>query len=183
MGHFQHVKLGDYTSPVARTHIYRYHCARGFVDPGDVVIDGACGVGYGTELLSQVAKKVIGMDRSEEAIKHAMTYHKTENNYFIASNFDQEQSFPECDVFVCIETFEHLRYPESFAAKIKQSTRKKIFLSTPIVPTKHEDPTHLQDFTEPQVMEMFVDQNWGNIHMSIQGIYMLAAFVRLTPYE
>lgn len=178
MGDFQRVKLGSYESPVDRTHQYRYLCARGFVEPGDIVIDGACGTGYGTAILSTVASKAIGMDRSEEAVKYAMEHNKRENNYFLSCNFDQTPEFPQCDVFVCIETFEHLRYPEAFAAKIKQSTRKKIFLTTPIVPTTATDPTHLHDFTEPQVHEIFHDENWHNIHSSIQGIYLLVAFYR-----
>jgi len=172
----ERLKEGD---PTSRTHLYRYFCARGFVDPEDVVIDAACGSGYGTELISKVARKAIGMDRDPNAIKYAMENHKQDNNYFICSNLDQERSFPDCDVVVSIETLEHLRYPKSFIGKLKMSARKKIFLTTPIVPTKDTDPTHLHDFTEPEVMRMMVDDNWKNIHVSVQGIYLLAAFIRI----
>lgn len=178
MGDYQNVQIGG-LDPVARTHLYRYYCARGYMGPEDVVVDAACGVGYGTRLFAEVASKAIGIDRDETAIQTAMKNNQVKNNYFIQVNLDQEPSLPECDVFVTIETLEHLRYPESFAGKVKAAARKWIFVSTPIVPTKHEDPTHLHDFTEPQVMEMFESDRWKNLHYSVQGIYMMAAFRKI----
>ena len=80
---------------------------------------------------------------------------------------------------VCVETFEHLRYPESFASKMMQSTRKFIIVTTPIVPTKHEDPTHLHDFTQQQVFSIFNNNQWRTIDSALQGIYMLSAYVRI----
>ena len=61
---------------------YQYYCARGFIEPGDIVVDGACGKGEGVELFSKIAKKVVGMDRDKNAIKYAMDNHKKDNNYF-----------------------------------------------------------------------------------------------------
>jgi len=178
MGHNQNIQLTDFESGQARSHMWRYFCARGFVEPTDIVIDFGCGYGYGTYLLSQVAKKVIGIDKDEAVIKYAMEHYKLPNNYFMASNLDQMETTPLCDVSIIVECFEHLRYPESFAHKVMEATRKKIIVTTPIVPTKHEDPTHLNDFTESQVKEIFTNNKWGNIDSSLQGIYMLAGFVR-----
>ena len=178
MGHYQTYKIDDWSSPVARSHLYRYYAARGYVEPGDVVVDAACGVGAGTELLSSIAKKVVGIDRDAEVIEYAMHNHKKENNYFIVGNLDQLEKLPECDVFISLETLEHLRYPGSVVWKMKDVTRKKIFLSTPVVPTKHVDSTHLQDFTEAQIIEMFVDEKWCCIGSSRQGPYLLISFAR-----
>lgn len=178
MGHNINIQIGDYASPSARSHLYRYLCARGFVEPNDVVVDAACGYGYGTKLLSQVARKVIGIDRDSDVIKYATENYKTDNSYFVVNNLDQMDVFPVCDIVVCIETFEHLRYPESFAGKIMSSARKKIFLTCPVVPTKHEDPTHLNDFTEDQLMAIFDNEKWGCINSSLQGPYWMAAFYK-----
>jgi len=178
MGDWNIIKTGSYESGVERSHQYRYLCARGFVDPTDIVIDASCGCGYGTEILSMKAKKAIGIDRDQRAILHAMEHHKRDNNYFMELNLDQVDGLPECDVAVSIETIEHLRFPKSFASKLKLAARKKIFVTCPIVPTKHEDPTHLHDFTISELNELFVDENWASIDGSIQGIYLLASFYR-----
>lgn len=152
--------------------------ARGYVEPEDVVVDAASGSGYGVELLSRVARKVIGIERDIEAVEYAMVNHKKENNYFIQGNLDQMGRYPVCDVFISLETIEHLRFPESFAGKVKQTTKKKIIISCPIIPTKHEDSTHLQDFTEQQVHDLFVDDEWGCIDSAKQGPYLLISFFR-----
>jgi 2-polyprenyl-3-methyl-5-hydroxy-6-metoxy-1,4-benzoquinol methylase len=178
MGHYQYITIDDFQNPVARSHLYRYYCARGYVEPSDIVVDAACGVGYGTELISRIANKVIGMDRDQDAIKYAMEHHKRDNNYFVCQNLDQIDRFPDCDVLICVETFEHLRFPESFAAKVKQSVRKKIFLTCPIVPTTHQDSTHLHDFDEQQVYGIFVDDDWGTIDSSKQEPYLMVSFYR-----
>ena len=143
-----------------------------------MVVDSASGYGYGTFLFSQVAKKAIGIDRDAGAIKYAMEHYKLDNNYFMVNNLDQMENYPLCDVAISIETFEHLRYPESFAGKMMQSTRRLIYLTCPIVPTKHEDSTHLNDFTENQVMAIFDNDKWGCMNSSLQGPYLMAAFYR-----
>lgn len=137
-----------------------------------------CGYGYGTELIARKCKKAIGIDRDSAAIRYATEHYKRDNSYYMVANLDQMDNYPLCDVVVCVETFEHLRYPDSFAGKIMTSARKKIFLTCPIVPTKHEDPTHLNDFTQSQVMEIFTNENWACIDSSLQGIYLMAAFHR-----
>lgn len=140
-------------------NLYQYYCARGFIEPGDVVVDAACRDGNGTDLFSKIAKKVVGMDRDREVIKYAMEHHKKDNNYFICANLDQEPTLPSCDVFVSIQTIEHLRYPESFIAKIKDATRKKIF----IVTTKGID---------------FTDDKWECMGISNLGDLFLKVYYR-----
>jgi 2-polyprenyl-3-methyl-5-hydroxy-6-metoxy-1,4-benzoquinol methylase len=178
MGAYQPVKLDDLSYGVAKAHHYRYYCARGFIEPGDTVIDVACGMGYGSALMARVAKKVIGIDRDKEAIAYAMNTYKKDNCYFVLGNLDQLEKLPECDVAVSVESIEHLRFPESFASKLKLTTKRKIFLTTPWVPTIHEDPTHLHDFNEEMIINMFVDDNWECIDSSKEGPYLLIAFYR-----
>ena len=43
-------------------HCSRYLLARGFIKKGETVIDAACGHGYGSYLLSEVASKVYAYD-------------------------------------------------------------------------------------------------------------------------
>lgn len=178
MGQNLNIQVNDKDAPQTRSHLFRYFNGRGYVEPTDIVVDAGCGYGYGTELIARVAKKAIGIDRDVEAIKYAMEHYKRDNSYYIVGNFDQMESFPQCDVIICCEVLEHLRYPESFAYKIKQSTRRMIFLTTPIVPTMKDDPTHLHDFTANEIVKMFKDDKWGMIDYSVQGPYLLISFYK-----
>jgi protein-L-isoaspartate O-methyltransferase len=51
-------------------HFHRYYVARQMARGVDV-LDIACGEGYGSALLAQVARSVVGIDLDEEAIAHA----------------------------------------------------------------------------------------------------------------
>ncbi len=178
MGQYNLIKPDTFPDGVHRSHHFRYYAARGYVEPNDVVVDAACGSGFGVEILSRIARKVVGIERDIEALRYATVNHKRANNYFIRGNLDQMQTYPTCDVFISLETIEHLRYPESFAGKAKFAAKKYIILSCPVIPTKHEDSTHLQDFTEQQIHDLFVDDRWSCVDSARQGPYLLISFYR-----
>lgn len=107
--------------------LYRFIC--GFLKPeDDVVIDMGCGSGDGTLLLSQHAKKVVGIDKDRASIIDATTNKKRDNNYFFIGNLDQMDTFPDCDVCVMINVLQDLRYPRSSLAKIKQATKRFVYV-------------------------------------------------------
>ena len=127
-----------------KPYLNLYYIARGFVEPGDVVVDAGCGCGYGTAILSSVASKVIGIDRNEEMIDYAMKNYKESNNYFSVVNLDQLDRYPECDVFVVIKVIEYLRFASSFLYKAGLSARKRVVLYEPNLP-KGIELSHLGD--------------------------------------
>jgi methylase of polypeptide subunit release factors len=57
----------------ADAHIARYVLAASLVRYGDVVLDAACGLGYGSAILASAAPsvRVIGVDNSEYAVNYA----------------------------------------------------------------------------------------------------------------
>ena len=55
---------------LAYEHLHRYFYAAEFAR-GKNVLDLASGEGYGTNLLAQVAQRVVGVDIAAEAIEHA----------------------------------------------------------------------------------------------------------------
>ena len=62
--------LPDMCGLIHYEHLHRYMLAAKFAE-GKTVLDIACGEGYGTYILSQVAKSVIGVDISKETIAAA----------------------------------------------------------------------------------------------------------------
>src|SRR5438874_12503867 len=67
---------------IAHEHWHRYAFARGLV-AGKRVLDVACGEGYGSALLCEVAQSVVGIDIDRTTIAHAtQTYPGSENLRF-----------------------------------------------------------------------------------------------------
>ena len=60
-------------------HLHRYFLARDLCRGLDVM-DVASGEGYGTALLAQTARSVIGVEISEEAVAHATSSYKSPND-------------------------------------------------------------------------------------------------------
>ena len=45
-------------------HVYRYELAASWLEPGERVLDVACGVGYGAKLISDIVPvKYVGVDK------------------------------------------------------------------------------------------------------------------------
>ena len=73
----------------------------------DIVIDASCGLGYGSYVLAQKAKLVIGLDTNPRYIKFAKEKFKTQNiQFFLYDDF--KKSPIKADKIVCIETYEHV---------------------------------------------------------------------------
>lgn len=73
------------------------------------VVDAACGEGYGSSILSSVAKKVIGLDLSEEAVKRANDNYGTEKvKYYQGDISNLPFEDHSIEVFVSFETIEHV---------------------------------------------------------------------------
>jgi protein-L-isoaspartate O-methyltransferase len=74
-----------YTSAVGgqiqHEHLHRYLFALEFCEQVDV-LDVACGEGYGTSALGQVARTAIGVDNAPGAIDHAQRCYATQNVTF-----------------------------------------------------------------------------------------------------
>lgn len=173
-----YVDKRDWNDGPSRPHLFRYYLARGFLDRDDIVNDVSCGCGYGSAILAEVAGQVTGYDYDPDVIKHANEFHLQENkaynrgfynlNYEVV-DLNVADSLPKCNVSVSIETIEHLKDPEHFARLLKDSSKRLIFLTTPIVPTKGENPHHLQDFTPDQIERLFTDDIWKPFHSYKQG--------------
>ena len=89
-------------------HLIRYNFANLFIKENSEVLDAACGVGYGTNILSKKSKNIIGIDYSKIAIKFAKKNHQNNKIKFYESdiiNFKYKKKF---DAIVSLETLEHI---------------------------------------------------------------------------
>lgn len=122
-------------------HYHRYAMVRDLVR-GKRVLDVACGEGYGTNLLAEIASSATGVDISDEAVRHASATYPKANLLFqqgsaISLNFP-EQSF---DVVVSFETLEHLAEQEQMIAEIRRvlTVEGILVISTPNRPIYSEE--------------------------------------------
>jgi SAM-dependent methyltransferase len=98
-------------------HWHRYVFARQLAK-GKRVLDAACGEGYGSALLADVAASVLGADISEQAIAHARErYGDRPNLRFQRADATQLDASPNSfDLIVSFETLEHVQAQESLVA-------------------------------------------------------------------
>ena len=79
----ERASLGDTPYPVLQLHLNRYYFASNFCK-NKVVLDAACGEGYGSYIIAKNAKNVVGLDISKQSILSARErYGKARNIDFV----------------------------------------------------------------------------------------------------
>jgi SAM-dependent methyltransferase len=118
-------RIGTNTSlSTRRYHVARYEFARALAI-NKRVLDVACGNGYGSVILSEVADNVVSVDPKSE-ISYAVPH-------FIRSYAEDLTFTKEFDLVVSFETLEHAVSPELFLYKIWVSLKDRgtLLLSFP----------------------------------------------------
>ncbi len=151
-------------------HLARYKFALNFIHDG-YALDCACGSGYGSNIIAQKAKKVLGVDLSEEAIEFANSHVKNSTIQFQQNNIDnlmfEDSTF---DNIISIETLEHvpnnvfLRFLDNVAKWLKPNG---IFIgSSPMLRYKDGKPF----ITNPyHINEMPKDEFINAISMKLRN--------------
>jgi len=152
-------------------HIARYLLARGFVNPGEIVVDAACGTGYGSRLLAEVAKFVHGYDIDRRAVSVAVS-RKTDNTAFHVTDLERGD-IVRCDVAVSIETLEHLVNPENLVKKFYRRANRLFVFSVPLNEEAGANPFHNTTFTRDSIVKLVTDCGWKMFHSFMQGNHFI----------
>lgn len=118
---------------VGLEHLHRYVFARDLACQKDV-LDIACGEGYGSHLLADKARSVIGMDLSEEVVQHASMKYAAPGLEFRQGDCTRiPLENNSIDMVVSFETIEHHDQHEAMLAEIKRVLRPDglLVISTP----------------------------------------------------
>ncbi|NWG20752.1 MAG: methyltransferase domain-containing protein [Chloroflexi bacterium] len=167
----------------AYEHWHRYLYALQYVK-GKVALDIACGEGYGSDLLAEYAARVIGVDISEDAIKHASSRYVRHNLEYRCGRagsipVEGEGVF---DVIVSFETIEHLAEDEQvrFLAETQRllTSTGVLLISTPNRLIYSDVPNyineyHLKEFYYDEFIA-FLRSTFAHIQILGQQVYPIS---------
>jgi SAM-dependent methyltransferase len=152
-------------------HFHRYLLVLEFCRGADV-LDVACGEGYGTSLLGQVAKTVAGVDNDQSTIDHALRSYLTKTVSFKLGNATHLPVADHSkDVVVSFETLEHLQDHEAFLLEIKRVLKHDglLAISTPEIEAYNKaggekNPFHLRELTQEQFQHL-LESHFSNVQL------------------
>lgn len=115
-------------------HMHRYVFARSFCGARRV-LDAACGEGFGSSLLGEVATRVTGIDISRDAIDHARSRYGRPGklDFEIADCCALPFEDDSFDVVVSFETLEHLSGQQEMLSEFRRVLNREglLILSSP----------------------------------------------------
>lgn len=152
-------------------HIARYVLAKNYIRPNTVVVDAACGLGYGSAVMAQAggpSVRVVGLDNSAYAVDYARLNFATclPNTDFEENDVCDLSRFADntVDLVVSFETVEHLREPGVFLREVKRVLKPggRFVCSVPNlwVDETGEDPNpwHFHVFDFPRIAAFCQEQ-------------------------
>jgi len=115
--------LPEMQGTIALEHLHRYALAKDCA-AGKIVLDIACGEGYGSAVLAGTADRVYGVDIAPDAIAHARAIYQRPNLEYLVGEC-ANIPLPDCavDLVVSFETIEHHTEHEAMFAEIKRVLR------------------------------------------------------------
>lgn len=134
-------------------HESRYLFAAQQLARDSLVLDCACGSGYGSDILKDYCARVIGVDIDPKAVDFAnRTYSAPNLSYLCGDIRKLSKTLEPVDIVVCLETLEHVSDPrilmDGFMNVLKPDG--KLIISTPVRESSRENPLnsyHVLEFT------------------------------------
>jgi 2-polyprenyl-3-methyl-5-hydroxy-6-metoxy-1,4-benzoquinol methylase len=138
-------------------HVARYQFAKSNLIPGKL-LDMACGVGYGTAILSHDPQitQAVGVDLSSAAIQYATGRYSGERVSFLCADALKFRSSEQFDNIVSLETIEHVDAPCALFAHLVSllAPGGRLIASVPVTPSVDANPHHKTNFSKKRFLTM-----------------------------
>jgi GT2 family glycosyltransferase/SAM-dependent methyltransferase/glycosyltransferase involved in cell wall biosynthesis/predicted nucleic acid-binding Zn-ribbon protein len=171
------------TGEIELEHLHRYTLAAPLCCGKDV-LDIACGDGYGSYILAQVAKSVCGVDIDAPTIAYAKKRYVAANlGFAIGSCTEIPIADHSVDIVVSFETIEHITNHADFLKEVKRVLRADglLLVSTPDkdvynaqIPSAN--PFHLKEMRKGE-FESVLREHFGNVLLSGQRTLFASAII------
>ena len=140
---------GQTARNVREDHERRYRYVRKYMT-GKLILDIACGSGFGIRIFSSVSPSVVGVDYFFEAVNFAkQNFMRRTDGGVQADASSMPFSDHSFDAVVSFETIEHLWKPIKFLKEVKRVLVPggKLYISTPVKKTNKFDRYHFHEYT------------------------------------
>jgi len=159
-------------------HIARYQLIKKYCYGN--VLDIACGIGYGSYLLSNNPdiKEIVGVDIDPDSIEFAKHEYTTEKTTFI--NDSIENYSMRHDVLLSLETLEHIEDLKAFRDMVVRVDPSILIVSFPNKKSTHFNPFHKHDLHDQDVVNLF--DNFILVRTELQPDISILIFVKKPKY-
>lgn len=105
-----------------KDHFDRYEFAKKYLKPDFIVLDAACGTGYGSEILANSVKKVVSLEISDHALDWGRSHHQKSNIEFKKADLNEPIDLPDnyFDAIISFETLEHVGNQKNLLSEFKR---------------------------------------------------------------
>jgi SAM-dependent methyltransferase len=143
-------------------HLHRYFFAADLAD-GRRVLDLGSGEGYGSAILAERAKSVLGVELDPEAVRHATARYPSDNLEFRQASVLELDDLPDAsfDLVVCYEVIEHITEHDGLLALARRVLAPDglFLLSTPdreiySEAADYHNPYHVKELSRPEFDEL-----------------------------
>jgi SAM-dependent methyltransferase len=133
--------------------VYRWIAAR---CAGLRVVDMACGEGYGSAVIADQAREVVGVDANPEAHEHARRRYAREGLRFERALVEEFDAGAPWEAIVFLQTIEHIQSPEPLLRHLASllASGGVAYISTPnrltLAPagaSRSGNPWHIREYT------------------------------------
>jgi SAM-dependent methyltransferase len=145
-------------------HVERYKYIFNSLKPGARVLDVACGIGYGSYLLSRESEvsEVVAIDRSFDAVLIGKQHYAHPSiRWIVADVYDLDHlALGQFDCICSFETLEHLPRDKDFLSLLVGMMKpgSLLFISTPNEDVMRFDPVifpyHIRHYTSLEFLEL-----------------------------
>lgn len=169
-----------------REHLDRYAFALEHMPEHAVVVDAACGTGYGSEMLAQKAGKVFGLEISDHALEWARSHHQKPNIEYKTADLNKTLPIPSesCDLVVSFETLEHIEDQKNMLSEFKRILKSggALIISSPdreiITEKAHTDNKfHIHELSKKESIELL------RSYFTVEEVYGQTKYITLPWYK
>ncbi|WP_267359221.1 MULTISPECIES: class I SAM-dependent methyltransferase [unclassified Methylobacterium] len=155
----------EFRGQIQKDIMHRYIYAERFVEK-KIVLDVACGEGYGSSLLGARARSVLGIDIDPATVAHAERRYASDRVRFQVGDIAcLPVADASVDIAICFETIEHVADQPGAVAELRRVLKPDgiLVISTPNIAVRNGarpegNPFHTHELTGPEFVSLLQRQ-------------------------